>query len=150
MKRRNVFGIAILTLVLTAFPTTALAQEGTTVDPIEGVWLTSDGEGWVEIRRENGSLTGTIIGGPNGGDRRDEHNPDPALRDRRLTGLTILQGFEADEGGKWTGGTIYDPDNGKTYRCNLQLENKDRLKVRGYLGVSLFGRTEMWTRRADG
>lgn len=150
MKRRTIIGLAIWTLVLGGVSAPVLAQDSAAADPIEGVWVTSDGEGWVEIQKVDKTLEGTIIGGPSDDDRRDENNPDPALRNQRLTGLKILKGFEADGDGKWTGGTIYDPDNGKTYRCNLQLENKDRLKVRGYLGVSLFGRTEIWTRKADG
>ncbi|MEO1367538.1 MAG: DUF2147 domain-containing protein, partial [Acidobacteriota bacterium] len=61
--------------------------------------------------------------------------------------MRILEGFEAEGDGEWSGGTIYDPNNGKTYSCTLELEGADTLKVRGYIGVSLFGRTERWTRR---
>lgn len=146
MKRRVIFSLTISVFLLGLASATTAEQ---TADPIEGVWVTSDGEGWVEIQQVGESLVGTIIGGPTDEDRRDDNNPDPALRNRRLTGLKIMDGFEADGPGKWTDGRIYDPDNGKTYRCNLQLENTDRLKVRGYLGVSLFGRTEIWTRKVD-
>lgn len=146
MKRRIIFSLT-MSLFLLGLASAGVADE--TIDPIEGIWVTSDGEGWVKIQQVGEGLEGTIIGGPSDEDRRDDNNPDPALRDRRLTGLKILEGLEADGSGKWTGGTIYDPDNGKTYRCNLQLENENRLKVRGYLGVSLFGRTEIWTRRVD-
>ena len=133
-----------LALVAPAFADEAAAP---TRNAVEGVWVTGDGEGWVEIARQGDSLVGTILGGPKGDDRLDEHNPDPALRSRRLTGLRILEGFAPDGPGKWVDGTIYDPNNGKTYGCTLELEGEDTLKVRGYLGVSLFGRTEKWTRK---
>ena len=61
--------------------------------------------------------------------------------------MRILEGFQAKSAEKWADGTIYDPNNGKTYSCTLELENEKTLKVRGFIGVSLFGRTERWTRK---
>ncbi len=58
-----------------------------------------------------------------------------------------MTGFAANGEGKWTGGRIYDPNNGKTYKCTLELANDGTLKVRGYVGISWFGRTETWTRQ---
>lgn len=66
----------------------------------------------------------------------DRNNPDPALRTRSLTGLVILSYSGFSGGNKWTGGKIYDPSNGKTYSCNLQLKTNGVLEVRGYIGVS--------------
>ena len=51
-----------------------------------------------------------------------------------------------DGEGKWSGGTIYDPDSGHTYSCHLELLEANKLKLRGYFGVSLLGRTQIWTR----
>jgi uncharacterized protein (DUF2147 family) len=51
-----------------------------------------------------------------------------------------------DGSGHWSGGTIYDPDSGRTYSCRFELLEQDRLKVRGFLGLSLLGRTQVWTR----
>lgn len=149
------FVLALAAIFLaTAFGTVLVAAEPAAeataaADPFEGVWITADGEGYIEIRRQGGSLVGTILGGPKDDDRLDENNPDPALRNRRLTGLQIMDGFERDDSGKWIDGRIYDPNNGKTYGCTLELENESTLKVRGYLGMSLFGRTERWTRKVD-
>ena len=59
--------------------------------------------------------------------------------------LTIMEGFSYN-GKIWSGGTVYDPENGKTYKCKLTLRKDGRLEVRGYIGFSLIGRTEIWTR----
>ena len=64
-----------------------------------------------------------------------------------MQGLTILEGFSYQEENLWSGGTIYDPNSGKTYKCKLSLNDDGTLKVRGYVGVSLFGRTEVWKRQ---
>jgi uncharacterized protein (DUF2147 family) len=76
----------------------------------------------------------------------DIHNPDPARRKTPLVGLIFLQGFQPDGSRLWDHGTVYDPKSGKTYSCTLELEGADRLKVHGYIGFSVLGRTEIWTR----
>jgi uncharacterized protein (DUF2147 family) len=58
-----------------------------------------------------------------------------------------LKGFVFEGNNEWKEGHIYDPNNGKTYRCNLELIDQETLSVRGYVGISLFGRTEIWTRK---
>ncbi|HVS03730.1 MAG TPA: DUF2147 domain-containing protein, partial [Thermoanaerobaculia bacterium] len=75
----------------------------------------------------------------------DLENPDPKLRERPIVGLRILVGFRYADG-KWTGGTIYDPANGKTYKAQMTLKGPDTLDVRGYVGITLFGRTTTWKR----
>jgi len=65
-----------------------------------------------------------------------------------IIGLVIVENIKKD-GNKYNGGTIMDPENGKTYKCHLELENNNKLKVRGYLGFSVFGRTQYWRRRND-
>ena len=77
---------------------------------------------------------------------RDEKNPDSALRSRALCGLQIGSGFKLDEkASNADGGSIYDPKNGKTYSATM-AEKGDVLKLRGYVGVKMFGRSEEWTR----
>ena len=122
------------------------------VPPIDGTWLSGDGDGWIEIARVGDGLSGVITGSPNAGDERpdrDEKNPDPALRDRPLTGLELFSGFSYAGDGRWKGGSIYDPNSGKTYRCIVTWVDANTLKVRGYVGVPMLGRTETWTRVAD-
>ena len=115
---------------------------------IEGIWLNEKGTGYIEFKITDDVLSGTIIGSPIPEDklRKDEFNPDPNLRERLLQGVTILEGFKYSGNGKWSNGTIYDPDNGKTYDCKITLLNNDEIEVRGYVGFSLFGRTEIWQR----
>ena len=117
---------------------------------IEGRWLSGDGDGWIEITLEGDSLVGRIAGSPNDqpGDapRYDELNPDPTLRGRPLKGLMIMSGFRYDTDGRWVDGRIYDPNSGNTYKGTIKQVDANTLKLRGYVGISLFGRTETWIR----
>ena len=138
-------GVALLLAVFAASGALELPE-------VEGTWLSGDGDGWIEITHVGDGLSGIIKGSPNAGDDRpdrDVKNPDPALRDRLLTGLELFRGFSYDGDGRWTGGTIYDPNSGKTYRCIITWVDKDTLKVRGYIGVPMLGRTETWRRVPD-
>lgn len=122
------------------------------VPDIDGIWLSGDGDGWIEVRASATGLSGVITGSPNASEDRpdtDEKNPDPALRDRPLIGLNLFADFEYDGDGRWKDGTIYDPNSGKTYRCIVTVVDSDTLKVRGYIGISLLGRTETWARKKD-
>lgn len=76
--------------------------------------------------------------------RIDGRNPDHALRQRTLCGLRIGQGFHAASEDKAEGGTLYDPKSGRTYH-GIMTRHGDALDLRGYVGISLFGRTERWT-----
>jgi len=138
-------GVALLLAVFAASGALELPD-------VEGTWLSGDGDGWIEITHVGDGLSGIIKGSPNAGDDRpdrDVKNPDPALRDRLLTGLELFRGFSYDGDGRWTGGTIYDPNSGKTYRCIITWVDKDTLKVRGYIGAPMLGRTETWRRVPD-
>jgi uncharacterized protein (DUF2147 family) len=72
--------------------------------------------------------------------RKDNKNPSKALQTRDILGLEFLTKFSFNEG-IYSGGEIYDPETGKTYACKMSLDG-NKLKVRGYIGISLFGRTE--------
>lgn len=82
---------------------------------IEGRWLSGDKSGWIDIRLIDGKPVGTAAGSttPEEVPRVDEFNPDPALRDRPLLGITILHGFTYEGDGVWKGGTIYEPSKNK-------------------------------------
>jgi len=111
-----------------------------------GNWLVEKKDGIIAITEAaDGTLTGTIVGGSRPTDR-DEHNPDPALRSRLLKGSVIIQGMHFDGGQTWSGGSIYDPGNGSSYHCTMELLASGDLKVRGYIGVPLLGRSQVWTR----
>lgn len=136
----------LLLAVLVAGCASAVADEASAADGILGVWATEDNEAHVEIYERDGEYHGKFVwfqneprdGGP------DEENPDPDLRDRRLLGTDFILGFRVD-GKKWKGGRIYNPEDGKSYAADLELEG-EVLKLRGWLGVRLLGRTVEWTR----
>jgi uncharacterized protein (DUF2147 family) len=153
--RRAVYVAMVVAL---AAPIWVGAADG---DQIVGLWATApdevDGNAHVEIYKNNGTYAGKIVWlekpvyneddeeGMAGQDKVDRENPDEALRDRPILGLQIMSDFEYDGKNKWKKGTIYAPDDGKTYKCKMSLSG-DVLKVRGYIGISMLGRTEEWTR----
>jgi uncharacterized protein (DUF2147 family) len=75
----------------------------------------------------------------------DVHNPDPARHSQRLCGLRIGYGFHLTDPAHAEGGWLYDPRSGQTYHGEIKIAGKD-LFLRGYIGIRLFGRTEIWTR----
>jgi uncharacterized protein (DUF2147 family) len=121
-------------------------------DPVFGVWLTQSKDGKVRVApcaANPAQACGTIVWarGPNGEDGRtlsDEHNPDAALHGRPIIGMPIIWDFRRDGSGGWTGGRIYDPAGGKTYKARMAGGDGGKLKVAGC--VLFFCRAETWTR----
>lgn len=125
---------------------------------ILGPWKNEDGRAQIEIYPCDGHFCGKLswLGRPvyppddpqgmAGQPRVDRENPKPELKGRRLLGLQIMEGFTYSGGDTWEHGHIYDPDSGKTYSCKMTLSSPRQLKIRGYVGVPLFGRTTTWTR----
>ncbi|NTV02219.1 MAG: DUF2147 domain-containing protein [Chlorobiaceae bacterium] len=147
--------LAILARLLLLFLSIVRASPALAVQPddVVGRWKTfRDGRhhGTVEIyRTSQNTYEGKIVWGEHPG-RLDEKNPDPALRNRLLVGTVFLREFRYQDENDWSGGRIYDPDSGHEYRSYMKLEDggKDMntLRLRGYVGISLLGRTEKWTR----
>lgn len=131
-------------------------------DAIVGVWATDPddegGQAHIEIFANGDRFDGKIVwleepeylpgdeDGEAGTPKVDTENPDPTLRSRPILGMTLLEDFVFDGGDTWHKGTIYDPNNGKTYKAKMKLADPNTLKVRGFIGFSLLGRTEDWTR----
>ena len=120
-------------------------------DDIIGVWLTGGKEpAKIQIYKSGDKFYGKIIWlknpTENGKQRVDANNPDETKRSNPIIGLVMLTGFKFDGDDEWKGGDIYDPESGKTYSSYMYLKDKNTLRVRGYVGISLFGRTEVWTR----
>jgi len=127
-------------------------------DAILGTWTTKDAKSRVTIYPCGAMVCGKIISlkkpvyppddkkGMAGQTKIDRENPDPKLRKRPLIGLEILKDFKRADKDLWKSGTIYDPESGNTYKCKLTLQAPNRLKVRGYIGFSFIGRTQIWTR----
>ena len=139
----------LLVLVLfLAVSKSAFAQ--TTDNTPVGTWTNEDKEARFEIYKCGSKLCGKIVwlkeplleGKP----KLDRSNPDKNLRNRPILGLVFMQNFEFDNDNKWDNGTIYDPKSGKTYSCYMKVLNKSQMEVKGYIGVSLIGRTQNWTR----
>lgn len=84
----------------------------------------------------------------NGKPKVDDKNPDNKIKDKPVIGLVILMDFVFDGKDEWTDGKIYDRKNGKTYSF-MEFENKDKLKIRGYIGIALIGRTTYWSGKKD-
>ena len=129
------------------------AEEQTADLSPEGYWQTvPDDDGSpsvIHIWIENGEAFGKVIKiYPKPG-----KDPEPIcdecegeLKDKPVIGMTILNNL-AQKNEKWSGGTILDPNNGKTYKCHIKvMENGEKLKVRGYIGMSALGRTQYWNK----
>ncbi len=120
---------------------------------IVATWLTQSGESKVTIKKgSNSKFYGEItwLKEPNrdGKPKTDHKNPDPKLRTRHTLGLSLLNGFVYDKDDQeWVDGTIYDPKEGKTYKCLMWFEkDPNQLHVKGYIGFSLIGKEVLWTR----
>ncbi len=104
------------------------------------------------VEQTDGSYSGTVIRGlvPSADPNRVCTACRGALKDQKIIGMTILTGLRKDGAGSYSGGEIVDPDNGKTYHCKAWLiEGGGRLKVRGYIGIPLLGRTQTWVREKE-
>ncbi|NBC83185.1 MAG: DUF2147 domain-containing protein [Bacteroidetes bacterium] len=140
-----------LTLLFTiSFITISMYSQA---DAITGQWYTDGKESVIEIYSKNGKFYGKVVWmeephNEDGTIKRDKENPNAKLRNRPLKGLEIMKGLEYDAADhEWLDGEIYDPENGKTYSCQAELKGNDKLALRGYVGVSLIGRTTEWTRK---
>jgi uncharacterized protein (DUF2147 family) len=126
-------------------------------DKIVGFWLTEKGTSQVEIYKgTDGKYYGKVswLEEPNedGKPKVDSDNPDPALKKRPILGLPLLQEFEYDKKDQeWVNGSIYDPDNGKTYDCYMWFEDDESvLQIKGFvMGMRFLGRTTTWKREED-
>ena len=139
----------LLVVLVGVFGLTSFAQ----ADQILGVWLNEEGTSHIEITKNSrGEYVGKIIWlkeplDDNGRPKVDTENPDANLRNRPLLNMQILEGFSYNQRRKeWSGGTIYDPKNGRTYKAFMKLDDNNTMSLRGYVGVRLLGRTSTWTR----
>lgn len=142
---RSLLPAAALLLAVSPLTGALAADNNVDKNAIDGVWQTKSG-GYVQIYPQNGHWSGTVVGSRDGVARYDKNNSDPDLKGRRLLGVTLIRDLRFDGGNEWEDGQIYDPDNGKTYSAEVTLTAPDTLNVRGYIGISLIGRSQEWHR----
>lgn len=122
-------------------------------DAILGYWKTGDGKAIVQIYKTGDKYFGKIIWlqepiDPETGKAKvDKKNSDDKLKTRPIIGLENLRDFKFVKKGLWEEGKIYDPKGGEDYSCTIKMIDDNTIEVRGYVGISLFGRTDTWKRQ---
>jgi uncharacterized protein (DUF2147 family) len=138
--------------VFAAFFTYTTVSAQHKADDIVGYWLNQDKDAKIEISKQGNKYFGKIvwlatpIDPETNKPKVDKNNPEKSLRTRPTLGLEILKSFVFDGKQEWNDGSIYDPKSGKTYDCFMKFESSTSLKIRGYVGISLLGKTTIWTK----
>ena len=146
-----------LIVLFTLLFSIGLSAQNFTKADYTGKWKTYDDKtgkpnGRVEIYFSKGVLKVKVLEGPyvyneDGSLAKDAKNPDPKKRNRYIKGMNFLYGFEWNEEDRaFVKGKVYDSRSGKTYSAKLKLVEKNKLKLTGYMGITLFGKTVYWTR----
>jgi uncharacterized protein (DUF2147 family) len=140
--------LILLAAILSVCVPPFLSGAADTASPV-GLWKNDDAT--FQIFEREGKLDGKIVAmqeprTPEGKDKTDIHNPDPSKRERPIIGLVFMSGFTRKSDTRWEGGTVYDPKSGNTYSCSMALDGPEKIEMRGFIGISLIGRTQIWTR----
>ncbi len=151
MQGPSTKSVAVLFICLTALACLCLMPPARAQTAPQGWWLDQTGRAGILIAPCGSQLCGHIewLKTPLDAQNKpktDIHNPLIALQSRPLCGLTLLGGFTADGSGGWTGGWVYDPEAGKTYKGEMHVAADGTLHLRGYIGIPMLGRTAVWTR----
>lgn len=149
MTLRNI----IATATLLALPLAAQAGSGA-ADPAHGLWLTQNGKAIVEFAPCGTKTCGRMVWVANprtadGQPKLDVENADDAKRSRTICGLELVGGLDRAKQGSWEDGWIYSPRDGKTYSAEINALPGNKLEVRGYLGLEILGKSQIWTRVSD-
>jgi uncharacterized protein (DUF2147 family) len=128
-----------------------LSSESFGADDIVGTWANSDNVMKVKIEKIGSHYFGKLVwlekpNEPDGAPKLDKHNPDVTLRKVPFIGLRVMKDMKYKGNGVWAGGTLYDPEKGKTYGCKITLVSMNVANIRGYIGLSLLGKTEKFSR----
>jgi uncharacterized protein (DUF2147 family) len=123
-------------------------------DAVFGFWMVENKGAIIEIVPCDGKACGNIVWlleplDDSARPKIDSNNTDEGLRQRPLCGISLIRKFKNAGLGVWSGGSIYSPRNGQTYSASMELRNNGTLKLRGYLILPLFGKSQTWTRMAD-
>jgi len=143
-KRLLRFQTIYLIWLFSGFFMTLVAQNA---NEILGKWLNNEKDASIEIYREGDTFYGKIVWLKRGRNLLDEHNASSNLQSRKLYQLDILKNFTyCNTSKEWQNGTIYDPKSGQTYSCKMWLNVNKTLSIRGFVGFSFIGRTDVWQR----
>lgn len=149
-KKITIILLAILSL--SGFRTLKSAAADTDGDKLIGLWAPSDERSKIKIEKIGTKYYGKIVWlkEPNepgtGKPKLDKNNPDTAMRKTPLKGYRIFKDFVYKGKKEWSNGTVYDPKNGKTYSCVINMKDDNTIDIRGYVGIKTFGRTDTWKR----
>lgn len=135
----------------------AVSSNASEKPEVFGFWQTEGNSSKIEIYPCGDYLCGKVAwlkhpnfmnagDGPIGSVKVDRKNPDPSMRSRPILGLQVIEGLTPVGNDKWEHGKCYDPESGNTYKCRMHLASPDKLEMRGYIGIPLFGRTYVLTR----
>lgn len=118
---------------------------------VTGIWFDDTGKGAIQLYRCGNSVCGKIFWlrravNKAGKPLRDAYNPSHVNRNRPICGLQVIWGTRAQRDGSWDGGRIYDPKVGKSYDVAIEKVGAKSLRVTGYLGTKLFGKSFIWRR----
>jgi uncharacterized protein (DUF2147 family) len=156
---KSIFRFLAISIFMLTFcsphPSSAASSDG---GEILGLWEVEEGDGRIEIYRCAEKYCGRIAwqkepcypsddrGGMGGKPLLDRENPKKELRGRQQLGLTIMEGYTFRGNNLWDGGTIYNPEDGRTYKSKLSLKSRERLQLRAFIGISLLGGSTVWKR----
>ena len=146
---KKLVSVVLLLLAITVSGSLSAQEDG---DRLVGVWEPSHGKAKVKIEKIGTKYYGKIvwlkepIDAETNKPKVDKNNPDEKMRSTPLRGYRILKDFQYTDKNEWTEGTIYDPENGNTYSCIIKMTDENTLDIRGFIGVSVLGRTDIWKR----
>lgn len=143
----------LLGFVVFIICSSSIYSQAQSSDDITGIWWNDSKTSKIKVEKKEGKYIGTIVyiipeKYINGAPEKDNKNPDADLKNRSRLNLQILSGLVYNSSAKeWAGGSIYDPNNGKTYDCYVWLEGKDTLQLKGFVaGIRMLGRKSAWVR----
>jgi uncharacterized protein (DUF2147 family) len=149
---KKITSTLLLVVVISLWSGITVSAQTHKADDILGTWLNQEATGKITLYKEGSKYFGKLVwlreplDKVTGKPRTDKENPEEKLKATPLIGMVNMKNFTFDGKDEWSGGTIYDPKNGKTYKCYIAFDGPSKLKVRGYIGVSLLGRNTYWTK----
>ncbi|MDP2176101.1 MAG: DUF2147 domain-containing protein [Bacteroidota bacterium] len=138
-------GIVLLSISMFSF-----TQNDNNADKLVGLWEPSNGRSRIKVEKIGTKYYGKIVWLKEPIDpvtqkaKLDKNNPDTSMRSVPLKGYRILKDFIYNGKNEWSEGTIYDPENGSTYSCVINMKDDNVLNIRGFIGIKALGRTDVW------